>query len=51
MKQKIQILEDARCLARPAWTQYDLFAFNHKHLTNGKTLKDYYIKLYKKTLG
>jgi len=36
--------DEKESLNRPAWTQYDLQSYNHKHII-GRIIKNFYIKL------
>lgn len=45
----VELGDDSRSLNRPAWTQDDLHAYRHKHLTQRhkgwlSIIKDYYVK-------
>ncbi len=42
------MFENKDSINRPAWIQDDLHAYRHKHLNNGRILKDYYVKAYSK---
>ncbi len=40
-----------RSLSRPAWTQCDLYAFNHKHQYNSRTKKQVVFNHFVRTKG
>lgn len=42
---------DARSLNRPAWTQYDLFAFNNRYSYNKATGKSISTNFYSRRKG